>query len=172
MTARKTISLAHLDPDGMKALARALRNTFDCGDIVSLEGDLGTGKTFLVRELARAFGYTQHVTSPTFVLQKLYELPPNERGIDLLVHYDVYRLESYDELWGIGFEELPSSAVTLVEWGNRFADFFPPTCWRISLTFVDETRRNVTIQGPAERIARLCAALEREGLAPLEGERL
>ncbi len=89
------------------------------GDVVWLEGELGAGKTFLARAIARALGVpeSEPVTSPTFAL--VHEL----EGRVPVVHADFYRLGQASELDDLGLAELVGGgAVTLVEWGARFAD--------------------------------------------------
>jgi tRNA threonylcarbamoyladenosine biosynthesis protein TsaE len=99
-------------------LGAALAASVTVGDLLVLEGDLGAGKTFLVRALARGLGVASSVavTSPTFTLVNEYEarLP--------LVHSDLYRLGDADELSELGLvERIGRDAVVVVEWGDRFA---------------------------------------------------
>jgi tRNA threonylcarbamoyladenosine biosynthesis protein TsaE len=96
-------------------LGRLLR----AGDLVVLEGDLGAGKTFLVRAIARALGVPSAlpVTSPTFTLVNEHRTEPP------LVHADLYRLGAADELVEIGLaERIGRDAVVIVEWGDRFSE--------------------------------------------------
>lgn len=122
-------------------VARALRG----GEVVSLEGDLGAGKTFFTRALARELGVAENVASPTFVLQRVYHTAAGP--VRTILHYDVYRLADYDELADLGFEELPDDAVALVEWGHRFADHLPPGTIRIAFLVTGDESREVTISG-------------------------
>jgi tRNA threonylcarbamoyladenosine biosynthesis protein TsaE len=96
-----------------------LAQVLGVGDLVILEGDLGAGKTFLVRAIARALGVPTDipVTSPTFEL--IHELP----GKLPIVHVDLYRLESPELLIELGLNErIGRDALVLVEWGARFAE--------------------------------------------------
>jgi len=89
------------------------------GDLLVLEGDLGAGKTFLVRALARGLGVPANtaVTSPTFTLVNEYDTRPP------LLHSDLYRLGDADELSELGLvERIGRDAVVVVEWGDRFAE--------------------------------------------------
>ncbi len=116
-------------------LARLLRP----GDLVFLEGDLGSGKTTLARALVRArAGADIEVPSPTFTLVQRYELP------DLvLVHADLYRLTAPEEVVELGLEEALETAAVLVEWPERAAELLPPPALVLRLRFdprVEEAR--------------------------------
>jgi tRNA threonylcarbamoyladenosine biosynthesis protein TsaE len=102
-----------------RRLGAALSVVLVPGDLVVLEGDLGAGKTFLVRGIARGLGVVtrQPVTSPTFTL--VNEL----RARVPLVHADLYRLGQPDELIELGLaDRVGRDAIVLVEWGDRFAE--------------------------------------------------
>ncbi len=111
--------------------------------VLALQGDLGSGKTTFVQALARAYGVTEHVTSPTFVIQKIY--PLKNQVFDRLVHIDAYRMESAHELDVLGWQELMRDAKALVciEWPERVPGLIPDTAQRINFTCVDETTRRV-----------------------------
>jgi tRNA threonylcarbamoyladenosine biosynthesis protein TsaE len=131
-------------PEETAIAAAALAGLLNGGDVVSLEGDLGAGKTCFTAGVVRALGGTAHVTSPTFVLQKTYDLPgPRLRSV---VHYDVYRLADYTELVDIGFEDLDPQSVALVEWGDRFLDDYPRRPLRVSLQVTGEQTRRMMVQ--------------------------
>jgi len=91
------------------------------GDIVVLTGDLGSGKTELVRGFMREISPNSIVRSPSFSLVNSYELP-NFR----VNHFDFYRLGSIDELFEIGFDEyINDNSITFIEWGEMFLDAIP-----------------------------------------------
>lgn len=89
--------------------------------VVGLTGELGAGKTTLVRAICRGFGVTDDVTSPTFTLVHRYESP---RGV--VYHVDLYRLRGPYELTNIGWDDmLAEEAVTLIEWPERAGERMP-----------------------------------------------
>ncbi len=101
-------------------LARAVGELLRPGDVVSLVGELGAGKTVFARGVARALGVTELVVSPTFTIVREYA------GRVPLVHVDVYRIDAVQELHDLGFEEVVrDDAVTLVEWGDRIDGLLP-----------------------------------------------
>ena len=101
-------------------LARSVGELLRPGDVVSLVGDLGAGKTVFARGVARALGVTGLVVSPTFTIVREYE------GRVPLVHVDVYRIDVVQELHDLGFEEVVrDDAVTLVEWGDKVDGLLP-----------------------------------------------
>jgi tRNA threonylcarbamoyladenosine biosynthesis protein TsaE len=109
------------------------------GDVVALKGDLGAGKTTLVRSLARGFGVKRRVTSPTFVTVRTYN---GDRGP--LIHCDLYRVDGvgYLEEQGV-LDELQAGAVIVVEWAEK-VDLFghsDPLVLSLSLTEREEERR-------------------------------
>ncbi len=116
----RALSVASRSPDETRILGAALAPIMLPGDVVSLGGDLGAGKTVFVQGLARALGVETPVTSPTFTLVHEY------RGRYPLVHLDVYRLDSFQEVLDLGYEELiDPEAILVVEWGDAVAPLLP-----------------------------------------------
>jgi tRNA threonylcarbamoyladenosine biosynthesis protein TsaE len=127
-------------PEETLVLGSALAPALVPGDVISLSGDLGAGKTTFVRGVAKALGVTGRVTSPTFTIVHQHS------GRYPLVHMDVYRLESFQEVLDLGFEELlDPEAILLVEWGEAVAPLLPRRHLEIEL-------RRPTSSGPSERI--------------------
>jgi len=108
--------------------------------VVTLQGDLGAGKTTFAQGVAHALGVEETVTSPTFVIEKIYQLE-NQRW-QHLVHVDAYRLKSEHELEVLGWSELLAERGNLVvlEWPERVAEALPDTAIRITLTGSGDTR--------------------------------
>lgn len=114
----------------------------DGATLVTLAGDVGTGKTAFVQAAAKALGVGELVASPTFVLEKIYQLPldlarrENAKAFSRLVHIDAYRLEGGAELAPLGFDEIMTDPGNLVmlEWPERVAGGLPEPSARITLT--------------------------------------
>jgi tRNA threonylcarbamoyladenosine biosynthesis protein TsaE len=124
-------------------LARAVGELLRPGDVVSLVGELGAGKTVFARGVARALGVTELVVSPTFTIVREYE------GRVPLVHVDVYRIDAVQELHDLGFEEVVrDDAVTVVEWGDMIDGLLPGDRLDIRLTpGAADDERVVEIEG-------------------------
>lgn len=115
--------------------------------LVTLSGELGAGKTSFTQGMARALGIEESVTSPTFVLEKIYELPKESgRGFMRLAHLDAYRLEGGAALRPLGFHELYADPKTLIvlEWPERVAAALPAGPVRIALAVSPEKGRVIT----------------------------
>jgi tRNA threonylcarbamoyladenosine biosynthesis protein TsaE len=88
--------------------------------VIALRGELGAGKTVFVRGAARGVGVTEQITSPTFVLLKIYS------GRLPLYHFDFYRLSEDEDPFELGFTEyLPGDGIAFIEWAERFPDLLP-----------------------------------------------
>ena len=124
-------------------LARAVGELLRPGDVVSLVGELGAGKTVFARGVARALGVTELVVSPTFTIVREYE------GRVPLVHVDVYRIDAVQELHDLGFEEVVrDDAVTIVEWGDKIDGLLPGERLDVRLTpGAADDERVVEIEG-------------------------
>ena len=112
------------------------------GTVVAMYGDLGAGKTAFVRGMARGMGLDCRVSSPTFTIVNEY-LGPRE-----LIHFDMYRLSSADELFDIGWEDyLSRGAVCAVEWSENVRDAFFGDEIRVAIEKLSDTGRRITIEG-------------------------
>jgi tRNA threonylcarbamoyl adenosine modification protein YjeE len=112
------------DRDSLEAWGRALGAALPRPAVVTFSGELGAGKTTLVRAVCEGLGVTDAslVTSPTFALIQEYPAPSGA-----IVHADLYRLRTDAELEGLGWDEIVATAsVLLVEWPERAADTLPP----------------------------------------------
>lgn len=133
------------------SFGRKLSELLQAGDIITMEGDLGAGKTTLTKAIGAGLGVKRTINSPTFTIIKEYE------GRLPLYHMDVYRLENSDE--DIGFEEYFSGeGVSIVEWAQFIEDFLPKE--RLELTLKhDGEARTILLQPIGERYEKLCKEL-------------
>jgi len=128
-----------------RELGRRLGQVLEAGDVIALEGELGTGKTELVKGIAQGLGVTNGVHSPTFVLHHRYQ------GRLPIEHYDLYRLEGM--AWvDSGLDEPAPDAVTVIEWPDRANVLDDWATIRIQLTSTAETRRRLTLVRAPDRI--------------------
>jgi tRNA threonylcarbamoyladenosine biosynthesis protein TsaE len=133
------MTLAELEAFGA-SLGRAAERALPC--VVTLAGDLGTGKTTLTRAIGRGFGVEEPVTSPTFALVHEYR----GRGTQRLFHVDLYRIAGPHELANLGWEALnEEGGLVIIEWPERAGFLIPPDALAITLAHVqgDESRRRV-----------------------------
>ncbi len=127
-----------------EAFVKSLAKNPAGATLITLSGDLGAGKTALVKVVARTLGVEGDITSPTFVLMKSYELPagPWKR----LIHIDAYRLEGGTELAPLHFDEVVQQADNLVmlEWPEKVHDTLPRASVHISIETLAEGARKIT----------------------------
>jgi len=130
-------------PEETRRLAVSLTPMLRPGDVVSLGGDLGAGKTTFVQGLAVGLGIPDRVTSPSFVLMKEYL-----GGRYPLIHMDVYRLERMQEVVDLGYDEfLDPSHIVVVEWGDMVEPLLPKDHLSIEMRYGEgETKRDIALQ--------------------------
>lgn len=111
--------------------------------VICLIGELGAGKTAFTRGFARFFGIESGVSSPTFTIMHRYV------GTCTVNHYDLYRINDYDELLDIGFDEQLNDDINILEWPDAFMDFLPKEkiCIRISRTGNNDNERLLEVDG-------------------------
>jgi len=123
----------------MRQLGAELTHHLHPGDVVLLYGDLGAGKTTLVRGFIDALGHDGAVRSPTFNLIQIFETDPP------VMHLDLYRVASHT---GLGIEDELGSHISFIEWAEKAQGLVAPEhAWRLTIEFVPDGRM-VTIQTP------------------------
>jgi tRNA threonylcarbamoyladenosine biosynthesis protein TsaE len=128
-------------------LGRRIAAQLRPGDVVAFFGDLGAGKTTMIKGIASALGVRDVVRSPSFVIATEYQ------GALRVQHIDLYRLTEPSELTGIGFADLFSpDCVTLVEWADRAGPELPASSVRVEITAGDIDRRSIRITGLRDEI--------------------
>ena len=123
-------------PYGTVKLAEKVAQRIREGTVVCLEGGLGAGKTLFVQSMARTLGVQGEVTSPTFNLMNIYE------GFCPIVHFDLYRLTTEEELEDIGFYEYMDSpeGIVFIEWAEKFPEALPENYVKITIEKIKDTR--------------------------------
>ena len=125
-----------------EALGARLARSIEGGAVIAMYGDLGAGKTAFVRGTARGMGLDCRVSSPTFTIVNEY------LGERELIHFDMYRLSSADELFDIGWEDYISrGAVCAVEWSENVEDAFYGDEIKLTIEKLSDTERKITIEG-------------------------
>lgn len=163
------LALVTESADETEALGAAMAELLTAGSVISLEGDLGAGKTLFTRGLASGLHCRGAVASPTFTI--LMEHPAGGNGLPLY-HFDVYRLLNSDEFIELGFDEyLDGAGVSVVEWGDLILDILPERTVRLRFTAVEDDRqsRNIQICWPGGQTC-LAALAARIGLPVMDGQ--
>lgn len=142
------------DEDATLALGAALAPHLEPGAVLALRGELGAGKTTLVRGLLRALGFAGRVKSPTYALVELYDVSRLH-----LYHFDFYRFHDPREWMEAGFRDaFNGQNVCLIEWPERARGLLPPADLEIALAVVERGRR-ATLSAHSAAGERLLAAL-------------
>jgi len=145
----------------MKIITNSTKETFNLGrklaaflkkgDIVGLEGNLGSGKTIFVKGIACGLNFNKDkVVSSSFILIREYDakIP--------LYHFDLYRLKKKSEFLELGYEEyFFGEGISLVEWADRVKEFIPPKALFISFDIIGENKRRITFRSRDERFRML-----------------
>ncbi len=142
-----------------KSIANKISNASANGKaiILALSGDLGSGKTTFTQSFISSFGVKQTVTSPTFVLEKIYKIPKQNKNkkvggnisnflrFKYIIHIDAYRLNSGEEMKDLGWEKISNDPqnIILIEWPEKIADILPKDIRKIEFKFIDEYKREV-----------------------------
>ena len=125
-----------------EALAAAFAVSLAPGNVVAFQGGLGAGKTAFIRGLAQGLGVAGEVSSPTFAL--VHEYP----GTPPLVHFDMYRIHSLDDLYTTGyFDYLDTGAVIAVEWSENISAALDEDAIYVTIEPLSETDRKIIIEG-------------------------
>ena len=141
-----SVKLTSASPEDTEAVAAKLARRLIGGDVVTVSGELGSGKTTFVRGACRALGITAHVTSPTFTIGHRY------RGNPDVSHLDLFRFQGVSAAeWG-DLEPYFEDAICFVEWPEAAAGALPPVRVEVRLSHVDPTRRMITLESSEEAL--------------------
>ena len=136
------MDLISASPAETEAVAAALARELDAGDVVTVAGELGSGKTTFVRGACRALGVTVPVTSPTFTIGHRYPADPD------VSHLDLFRFQGFSAAeWG-DLEPYFDDAICFVEWPEAAAGALPPPRVEVRLSHMDPARRLIALASP------------------------
>jgi tRNA threonylcarbamoyladenosine biosynthesis protein TsaE len=136
------MDLRSASPAETEAIAATLAVELRVGDVVTVSGELGSGKTTFVRGACRALGVTAPVTSPTFTVGHRYPAEPD------VSHLDLFRFQGFSAAeWG-DLEPYFADAICFVEWPEAAVGSLPPVRAEVRLSHVDPTRRLITLESP------------------------
>jgi len=127
------------------------------GDVICLEGSLGAGKTCLTQGIGRGLGITASITSPTFVIVHEYGLPQRPYR---LYHIDLYRIESAAEASATGLEDyIFGDGICVIEWADRIVDILPEDRLWITMSYLGDSERQLSLRAQGWRYAELLQQL-------------
>ncbi len=134
----------------LSAIAREILDTLprkETASVIALQGDLGAGKTAFTKALARELGIIDHVTSPTFVIMKSYEVIKHP-SIKMLTHIDAYRIDDVDEMRVLGFSLIlgDPTRIVCIEWPERIQELIPEDALRVRIQIEKTGERTLKIE--------------------------
>ena len=130
-------------------IGECLARLLEPGDVICLEGNLGTGKTCLAKGIGRGLGVISAITSPTFVIISEYPLPGHRHR---LYHIDLYRIHTNTETRALGIAEyLYGDGICVIEWAEQAVDILPDHRLWITLCHLGDTKRELVFHASGER---------------------
>ena len=138
-------------------LGKTIASCIEKGTVICLDGDLGVGKTALTQFIAKEFGVKEYIVSTTFTIIKEYngKLP--------FYHMDVYRINSEDDMYDLGYDEyIYSEGVTIIEWSHLIEGILPEERVNIDINRIDDDKRRINITGKGSVYERLTEELKYE----------
>ena len=151
---RNALEFVSRGPEQTRRLGAHLGALLQGGDTICMQGPVGSGKTCLAQGVGRGWGVGQTLISPTYVLIREYERPRSGVG---LYHIDLYRIDSADEAFSLGLEEVlgDSRAICVIEWAERAQSLIPSAHLWIRLDTKGITHRGLRFQAHGKRHSRL-----------------
>ena len=128
-------------PEETVEIGKKIASYLKAGDCVLYTGEMGAGKTHLTKGIAEYFGSTDDVTSPTFALVNEYE------GDVPIFHFDLFRINTLDDLYAIGFfDYLDAGGVLVIEWSENVLEFLPKDMIRVDIKRISDNEREITVK--------------------------
>lgn len=133
-------SVESLNESDIINVANEFAGILNQGDLVALNGNLGSGKTFFIKAVCKNFEI-DNVTSPSFAIVNSYD------GKYRVNHFDFYRIKKIDELYNIGYNDyLNDSSITFIEWADLFPKLLPKNYYEIKIEIDSQTERKISIR--------------------------
>jgi len=132
-----------------KVFGKEIAQTLQGGTVITLAGDLGSGKTTFVQGFAEGLGITQRIISPTFIIMRSYEIEGRGKGKDqnriLFYHVDLYRTKTVQDIEGLGLLEImeDENTIVVIEWPERLGKYIPEHARKITFRYISETEREI-----------------------------
>jgi tRNA threonylcarbamoyladenosine biosynthesis protein TsaE len=120
-----------------KEFSRAVSEKLRIGDVLALYGELGAGKTFFTQNLCSFLNVKDYVNSPSYVLMNEYF------GDFCIYHFDLYRLNEFEEVLELGLEEIIHQGITIIEWPEIAEEFLPEKTIKIYLSYYKDCRKAI-----------------------------
>ena len=156
----RTLEFFSRSAEQTRRLGMRLGSLLEKGDVVWLQGDLGSGKTTLVQGIAQGWGSLDPVTSPTFVIVNMYRRPDQIN----LYHLDAYRLQDAAEAEDLDMELMLEQGALVAEWPERIAAALPATCLKINMRWIADEQRGLVLLPQGERYDSLIGDFRRRVL--------
>jgi len=152
-----SFSILSETPDKTKKIGKKLAKLIVPGDIILFFGELGTGKTCLTQGIAEELKVKDYVNSPSFTIINEYQ------GEMPIYHFDLFRVNSYEEIIDLGYEEyFYGKGLTVVEWAEKMEKHLPREYLKILITIVDIKRRKICFLPKGYRFAKLIKELKKD----------
>ena len=133
-------------PENTREIGTDIAKFLAKGDIISISGELGVGKTCLIGGIVKALGGGNNITSASFTLLSVYDasIP--------IYHFDAYRLEDSIQAFHLGIDEyIYGDGITLIEWGDRISDILPDESLFIEIRYLEDGAREIKIYSGSEK---------------------
>ncbi|MEK7571011.1 MAG: tRNA (adenosine(37)-N6)-threonylcarbamoyltransferase complex ATPase subunit type 1 TsaE [Patescibacteria group bacterium] len=143
----KTYTTKHVQET--QELARTIAKQKEQFQVITLQGDLGSGKTTFTQGFAQGLGITQAIISPTFIIIRTYMLPDASKSRKkFLYHVDLYRIEHTDEIEEIGLFDIMQDTqnIVVIEWPEKLGDLLPEKHLALSFHPIDESTREIIVE--------------------------
>ena len=144
-------------PAETEEIGRRLAAKLQGTEVIAMFGGLGMGKTAFVRGLADGLGIPEGVSSPTFALVHQYD------GIFPLYHFDMYRVNGWDDLYSTGFFDYLDTGILVIEWSENIENALPREAITVSFVLENETTREITINGEEALLKELTESYAHPG---------